>query len=98
MLARGNSNATSTPAFTDSATGTSAERSLLSRPANQALMKNVVEVHRSACLIAKLRGHGLVAKVPQCHLYRVTSKGHRLMAAALRVRYKDFPDALREAA
>jgi hypothetical protein len=53
---------------------------------------------RVSRLLAKLRGHGLVAKVPQCHLYRVTSKGHRLMAAALRVRYKDFPDALREAA
>ncbi len=48
--------------------------------------------------IAKLRGHGLLAKVQGCHLYRITPKGQRLMAAAVQVRDKDFPAALRAAA
>ena len=56
------------------------------------------EAARISRSIAKLRGHGLVAKVPRSHLYRITSKGHRLMGAALRVRYKDFPEALRQVA
>jgi hypothetical protein len=44
-------------------------------------------------LIAKLRGHGLAAKVPGSRLYRVTLKGHRVMAAALRFRHLEFPNA-----
>jgi hypothetical protein len=40
--------------------------------------------------IAKLRGHGLVAKVHSSRLYRVTPKGHRLLAAALRYRVEGF--------
>lgn len=50
---------------------------------------------RSACvsrIIARLRGHGLVAKVKGSHLYRITSKGTRLMATAVRVRLRDFPE------
>ncbi len=41
--------------------------------------------------IAKLRGHGLVAKVKASWLYRVTERGLRLMAAALWCRNKEFP-------
>lgn len=48
--------------------------------------------------IAKLRGHGLLAKVQGCNLYRVTPKGQRLMAAAVHVRDKDFPATIRPAA
>jgi hypothetical protein len=33
--------------------------------------------------IAKLRGYGLIKKVPGCRLYRATEHGTRLMAAAL---------------
>jgi hypothetical protein len=36
--------------------------------------------------IAKLRGHGLIKKVPGCRLYRVTEQGTRLMAAAVQCR------------
>lgn len=44
--------------------------------------------------IAKLRDHGLVAKVRGSHLYRITQRGHRLMAAAVRVRNHEFHDAI----
>ena len=41
--------------------------------------------------IAKLHGHGLIAKVKASRLYRVTERGLRLMAAALWCRNKEFP-------
>ncbi|MGH9212478.1 MAG: hypothetical protein ACRD2C_17650 [Acidimicrobiales bacterium] len=48
---------------------------------------------RVSRLIAKLRGHGLVAKVPRAGLYRVTPKGCRILTAAIAVREATFPDA-----
>jgi hypothetical protein len=53
---------------------------------------------RVSRLIAKLRGHGLVAKVPGARLYRVTPRGYRAMSAALGFRMADFPRALQQAA
>lgn len=47
---------------------------------------------RTSRVIAKLRGHGLVAKVPRSRRYRVTRKGCRVMAAALRYRWVEFPN------
>lgn len=44
-------------------------------------------------LIAKLRGHGLVAKVKDQRLYRVTPGGQRAMSAALAVHDRYFPMA-----
>ena len=52
---------------------------------------------RLSRLLAKLRGHGLVAKVPRSHRYRITTIGERLMSAAIRVRTHDFPLELRAA-
>jgi hypothetical protein len=49
---------------------------------------------RVSRIIAKLRGHGLVAKVPGNRLYRVTERGHRVMGLAIRFRLHDFPQAL----
>ncbi len=49
---------------------------------------------RVSRIIAKLRGHGLVAKVPGSRLYRVTERGHRVMGLAIRFRLHDFPQAL----
>jgi hypothetical protein len=43
-------------------------------------------------LIAKLRGHALVAKVPGCRLYRVTPRGHLVMSAALHYRDVAYPE------
>jgi hypothetical protein len=48
--------------------------------------------------IAKLRGHGLVAKVPKQRLYRVTAHGQRFMSAAIAVHDRDFPAAYLAAA
>ncbi len=49
---------------------------------------------RVSRIIAKLRGHGLVAKVPGSRLYRVTERGHRVMGLAIRFRLLDFPQVL----
>jgi hypothetical protein len=53
---------------------------------------------RVSRLIAKLRGHGLVAKVPHARLYRTTPQGQRAMAAALAFRQSYFPQAFLAAA
>jgi hypothetical protein len=53
---------------------------------------------RVSRLIAKLRGHGLVAKVPRHHLYRVTEHGHKVMTAALSIDDDGFPDTYLRAA
>lgn len=45
---------------------------------------------RVSRLIAKLRGHGLIAKVKDSRLYRVTERGCRLMSAALVFRHEGF--------
>jgi hypothetical protein len=49
-------------------------------------------------LLRLLRAHGLIAKVPHAHRYRVTTKGEALMSAALYARYKVFPKELQEVA
>jgi hypothetical protein len=46
---------------------------------------------RVSRLIVKLRGHGLVAKVPRSRLYRVTRYGQRVMTAALALHDRDYP-------
>ena len=46
---------------------------------------------RASRLIAKLRGHGLVAKVQGSSLYRVTSRGYRIMSAVLSFKKDFFP-------
>ncbi|MCU4183824.1 hypothetical protein K6U06_05585 [Acidiferrimicrobium sp. IK] len=53
---------------------------------------------RTSRLIVKLRGHGLVAKVPRRRLYRVTPYGQRFMSAALAVHDQHFPAAFQQAA
>jgi hypothetical protein len=54
------------------------------------------EAHRRCArvsrLIAKLRGHGLVAKVPRARLYRPTRYGYRVMTAAIAYHDDVFPD------
>jgi len=46
---------------------------------------------RVSRLIAKLRGHGLIAKIPRARRYRVTPYGHRVMTAALALHDDQFP-------
>ena len=46
---------------------------------------------RVSRLIAKLRGHGLVAKVPRTRLYRPTRYGYRVMTAAISIHDTRLP-------
>ncbi len=48
--------------------------------------------------IAKLRGHGLVARIPYTRRYRVTMLGLRVMYAAVTYRNPDFPELYAAAA
>jgi len=49
-------------------------------------------------LLQLLRAHGLIAKIPHAHRYRITTKGEAVMNAALYARYKVFPKELQEVA
>jgi len=66
-------------------------RRLYRRPAH-----DQQEAHRRcervSRLIVKLRGHGLVAKVPRSRLYRVTPYGQQVMTAAIALHDDRFPD------
>jgi hypothetical protein len=46
---------------------------------------------RVSRLIVKLRGHGLIAKVPRARLYRVTPYGQRVMTAAVALHDDQYP-------
>jgi hypothetical protein len=67
-----------------------------------ALAKQTVERRRRTAHVSRLlrllRAHGLIAKVPHAHRYRVTTKGEALMSAAVYARYKVFPKELQEVA
>jgi hypothetical protein len=45
-------------------------------------------------LLQLLRGHGLIAKIPHSHRYRVTAKGEAIMGTAIYLRCKAFPKEL----
>jgi hypothetical protein len=63
------------------------------RPKDQAEARR--RCQRTSRLIAKLRGHGLVAKIPRRRRYRVTAYGHRVMTAAIAVYDNEFPASWR---
>jgi hypothetical protein len=52
--------------------------------------------HRTSRLIAQLRGHGLITKVKNSRLYRLTARGLTAMGAAVRFRRSDVPASFRE--
>jgi len=62
-----------------------------SKPKDEADSKR--RTHRVCRLIAKLRGHSLIAKVKDSRLYRVTQRGVSAMWAAISFRDIDFPNA-----
>lgn len=72
-------------------------RRLYRRPAH-----DIDEAHRRcervSRLIVKLRGHGLVAKVPRSRLYRVTHYGNRVLTAAISLHDDGFPERYLSAA
>ena len=47
-------------------------------------------------LIAKLRGHGLITRIKNSRLYRLTARGLKAMWPAIRFRRSDFPGLFRE--
>jgi hypothetical protein len=49
-------------------------------------------------LLHRLHVYGLVAKIPRSRRWRVTALGHRVMAAALTLRHRDFPNSYAHAA
>jgi hypothetical protein len=53
---------------------------------------------RVSRLIVKLRGHGLVAKIPRARRYRVTTYGQRVMTAAIDIHDNQFPASYMTAA
>jgi hypothetical protein len=53
--------------------------------------RQVARVNRKMRL---LRGHGLIARIPHSHRYRVTSKGTALMNAVIDLRSHTLPEAL----
>ena len=53
---------------------------------------------RVSRLIVKLRGHGLVAKIPRAHRYRVTRYGQRVMTAAINLHDHQYPSNFTAAA
>jgi hypothetical protein len=52
---------------------------------------------RMSRLIAKLRGHGLIAKVKDARLYRITKLGSQVLFAVLSFYQTDFPTAFQNA-
>jgi hypothetical protein len=53
---------------------------------------------RISRLLKRLHVHRLVAKIPRSRRWRVTRKGHNLMAAAVRFHHETYPQALKEEA
>jgi hypothetical protein len=65
-------------------------------------VKGVAEQRRRTAhvsrLLGLLRAHGLIAKIPRAHRYRVTTRGEALMSAAIYARHKVFPKELQDVA
>jgi hypothetical protein len=65
-------------------------------------VKGVAEQRRRTAHVSRLlhllRAHGLIAKIPHAHRYRVTTKGEAVMSAAIYARYKVFPKELQDVA
>jgi len=53
--------------------------------------------NRTTRLLAKLRAHKLIAKIPHSFKYRVTSKGVMLMSAALEAKNRLMPNDMKKA-
>ena len=51
-------------------------------------------VGRTTRLLRKLRAHKLIAKIPRSFRYKVTRKGIRIMAAALKIKKKEIPQIM----
>ena len=54
-------------------------------------------MNKTTRIIAKLRAHKLIAKIPRSFRYKVTPKGIRIMSAALAVKNLWMPDTMKMA-
>ncbi|QVL33814.1 hypothetical protein KIH39_07880 [Telmatocola sphagniphila] len=68
----------------------------LNEPARDAAERRR-QTQRVSRQLGRLRAHGLIRKVPRAHRYHVTDKGNAVMAAAVRIRIKEFPKELKTA-
>jgi hypothetical protein len=63
-------------------------------------VKDITEQRRRTAYVSRLlqllRAHGLIAKIPRAHRYRVTKKGEAIMMAAIYARHKVFPKELQD--
>ena len=57
----------------------------------RSMQNNPCLVGKTTRLLAKLRAHGLIAKIPRSFRYRPTAKGLRIMTTILRVKKKEIP-------
>jgi hypothetical protein len=62
------------------------------------LAKRRRQTQRMSRQLHLLRAHGLIKKVPHAHRYQITDKGEAIMTAAVRIRAKEFPSELSNAA
>jgi hypothetical protein len=46
-------------------------------------------------LLAKLKAHGLIKKIPRSFRYKITPRGIRIITAALSIKNKIVPDAMK---
>lgn len=53
--------------------------------------------NKTTRLLAKLRAHKLIAKIPHSFKYRITPKGIKLMSAALATKNRLMPDDMKKA-
>jgi hypothetical protein len=53
--------------------------------------------NKTTRIIAKLRAHKLIAKIPHSFRYKVTHKGIRIMSAVLEVKNNMLPDIMKRA-
>ena len=58
---------------------------------------NIKIRNKTTRIIAKLRAHKLISKIPHSFKYKVTPKGIKLMSATLSVKNRFIPDAMKSA-
>jgi len=50
--------------------------------------------NKTTRILAKLKAHKLITKVPHSFKYKVSKKGNKIMSAILRIKQKEFPVAM----
>jgi hypothetical protein len=61
-------------------------------PASATPKQKVRQSARVSRLLRLLHAHGIIAKIPRSHRWRVTTRGHKLLGAAITAAYKLYPE------